>query len=144
MSTKLSPVAALPPLHIIAMSHPSPATARVAVAGEVDLATASVLRETLLGVLHTQRHAVLDLDLADVTFLDCAGIGALVAVRNAAVDAGCRVRVCHPEPIVRRVLEVTGLLDVFAATAEPEPHPTGQEHPPEPGPIPSQDPSRRQ
>ena len=133
MSTTHSPVAALTRLlHIVAMISPSPGTARVAVTGEVDLATAPELRERLLGVLHTHRPAVLDIDLAGVTFLDCTGIGALVAVHNAAVHEGCQVRVCHPQPIVRRVLEVTGLLD--ALTVEPQRLPKGPQHPPGPGP----------
>lgn len=137
MSTKSSPLTALVPLQV-AVSCPWPGTARVAVVGEVDLATAAALRERLLSVLRDQSPAVLDVDLAGVTFLDCAGLGALVGVRSAVVHTGCRMRVCHPQPIVRRVLEVTGLLGVFTAeTTQPEPLPARQEHPPGPGPIPT-------
>jgi anti-anti-sigma factor len=128
MSTTHSPVTALTPLHIAATASSPPGTVRVAVTGEVDLATAPELRERLLGVLHTHGPAVLDIDLAGVTFLDCTGIGALVAVYNAAVHAGCQLRVLHPQPIVRRVLEVTGLLDVF--TVAPPRLPAGPQHPP--------------
>jgi anti-anti-sigma factor len=110
----LSPVTALTQLHIDT-SRPSPATTRVAVAGEVDLATASVLRDRLLEVLRDQRPAVLDVDLAEVTFLDCTGIAALVDVRNAAVQTGYQIRVSHLQPIVRRVLDLTGLLGVLTA-----------------------------
>jgi anti-anti-sigma factor len=138
MSTKLSPVTASAPLHIVAMSCPSPATARLAVAGEVDLATAPVLRDRLLGVLRDESPAVLDVDLAGVTLLDCAGIGALVGVRNAAVHAGCQMWVSNPQPIVRRVLAVTGLLDVFTTpTAGQNPLFMGLEPPPVPGPLPA-------
>lgn len=118
----------LTPLYIAVMISLPPGTARVLVTGEVDLATAPELRERLLGVLHTQGPAVLDIDLAEVTFMGCAGVGALVAVNNAAIHAGCQVRVCHPQPIVRRVLELTGLLGVFAV--EPQPPPAGPQHPP--------------
>lgn len=118
MSTTHEPVAALTGLCIVTSSSQSPGTARVAVSGEVDLDTAPELREKLLGVLHNHGPAVLDIDLAGVTFLDCAGLGALVAAHNAAVHKGCLVRVCHPRPIVRSVLEVTGLLNVF--TVEPQ------------------------
>jgi anti-anti-sigma factor len=135
MSTTHSPVTALTPLHIATMISSPPGTARVAVAGEVDLATAPEFRERLLGVLHTQAPAVLDIDLTGVTFLDCTGIGALVVVHNAAVHAGCLVRVCHPQPIVRRVLEVTGLLDVL--TVEPRRPPAGPQHPPGWVPVPA-------
>lgn len=120
-TTMFSPVNTAAHLHIVT-SYPSPATARVAVVGEVDLATTPVLRERLLHVLRDQRPDLLDVDLAEVTFLDCTGLGVLVAVRAAAVQAGCQMRVSHPQPIVRRVLEVTGLLGVFTVpTVGPAP-----------------------
>jgi hypothetical protein len=69
-------------------------------------------------VLHDHNPDLLDVDLGEVTFLDCAGIGALVGVRNAAVQAGRQMRVTHPQPIVRRILEVTGLLGVLTAPTD--------------------------
>lgn len=106
--------------------------------GEVDLATATALCDRLLSVLHDHIPAVLDVDLAGVTFLDCAGLGALVAVRNAAVQAGSQLRVTHPQPIVRRVLEVTGLLGVLTAPIDqPKPLPTRSEYASRTGPTPA-------
>jgi anti-anti-sigma factor len=99
---------------------PSPSTVRVAVTGEVDMATATVLRDRLLDVLDGQSPSVLEVDLAGVTFLDCAGLGALVAVCKAAVRTGRQMRVTHPQPFVREVLAVTGLLTLLA-TAIDEP-----------------------
>jgi anti-anti-sigma factor len=127
MSSTFSPVTALAQLHLDT-SYPSPGTARVAVIGEVDLATAPALRNRLLHVLHEQTPAVLDVDLAGVTFLDCTGVSALVAVRNAAVHAGRQMRVTHLQPIVRRVLDVTGLLGVFTTPID-QPQPTRSGHP---------------
>ena len=130
MSTTLSTVTALTQLHIDT-SWPSPAVARVAVVGEVDLATAHLLRDRLLSVLREQAPAVLDVDLAGVTFLDCTGISALVAVRNAAVHAGGQMPVSNPQPIVRRVVDVTGLLGIFTAPIDqpqPPPIPTRSRH----------------
>jgi hypothetical protein len=64
-------------------SYTSPRTAPrrprpgVAVIGEVDLATVPELRDRLLGVLHDHNPDLpLDVDLGEVTFLDCAGIDA--------------------------------------------------------------------
>jgi anti-anti-sigma factor len=120
MSTFL-PVNASTELHIDT-TYPSPATAWVAVSGEVDLASAEVLRDRLHGVLRDEAPTMLGVDLAGVTFLDCAGISALVAVRNAAVRTRCEMRVTHAQPIVRRVLDLTGLLDVFTAPIDrPQP-----------------------
>jgi anti-anti-sigma factor len=119
MSTTLSPVAELTQLHIDTI-YPSPDTARVAVVGEVDLATAPTLRDRLLTVLHDEAPAVLEVDLAGVGFVDCTGIGALVAVRNSTVRTGRQMRVTHPQPIVRRVLDLTGLLGVLSAPIDLE------------------------
>jgi anti-anti-sigma factor len=114
MSTTVSSVTALTQLHLDT-SWPASSTVRVAVVGEVDLATAHLLRDRLLGVLREQAPAVLYVDLAGVSFLDCTGIAALVAVRNAARHTGRRVRVTHLQPMVRRVLAVTGLLGPLTA-----------------------------
>ena len=116
MSTS-SPVNPLTQLHIDT-TYPSPATARVAVCGEVDLATAPVLRDRLLGVLGDQGPTMVSVDLAGVSFLDCTGINALIAARNAAARTGRQMRVTQPQPIVRRVLDLTGLLDVLIAPIE--------------------------
>lgn len=140
MSTMLSPVTVLTQLHLDT-SWPSPSMALVAVAGEVDLATAHLLRYRLLGVLHEHGPAVLDVDLAGVTLLDCAGISALVAVRNAAVQAGRQMWITRPQPIVRRVLDVTGLLGVFTAPIDqPRPLPISSEHRSRTGPAAATDP----
>ena len=60
-----SPVNALTQLHIDT-TYPSQATARVAVSGEVDLATAQVLRDRLLGVLRDQGPTTLTLTLPEL------------------------------------------------------------------------------
>jgi anti-anti-sigma factor len=127
MSVTSSHVAALPQLHIDT-SYPAPSTASVAVVGEVDLATASVLRDRLLDVLREQAPAVLIVDLGGVTFLDCTGVGALAGVRNTAIDGGRRMWIVRPQPIVRRVLDLTGLLGVLTAPID-QPRPANVEYP---------------
>jgi anti-anti-sigma factor len=137
MSTTLSPMTALTQLHIDT-SWPSPAVARMVVVGEVDLATAHLLRDRVLDLLREQTPAVVDVDLAGVTFLDCTGISALVAVRAAALRVGGRMRVSHPQPIVRRLLDVTGLLGIFTAPIDqPQPPPARSGHESMVGPTPA-------
>ena len=123
MSIPFSPAVALPLLDLHT-SHPSPGTTRVAVSGEVDLYTAAVLLQRLLQVLREQRPVVLDVDLAGVTFLDCTGVDALVVIRDATRRAGIEMRVTHPQRIVRRVLDLVGLLNVLADPADSPPHPS--------------------
>jgi len=80
----------------------------VTVSGEIDIATGPKLREELLGVL--RRHgAQLALDLGGVTFMDCAGISALLAAHHRARLEDGWVRVLHASRRVRKVLMLTGL-----------------------------------
>ncbi len=116
MSAPHSRASASPPLRI-GITRPAPATIRIAVAGELDLATAPDLLDRMLNVLHAQHPAVLDVDLSDVSFLACAGVGALACIRNAATQVGCQLQISHPQPMIRMVLELTGMLPgVPAAT----------------------------
>jgi anti-anti-sigma factor len=116
----LSPVR--PSAHLcIETSSPSAGLVRVAVTGEIDLATAGEFYAALFGVLSTRLPARVDVDLAGVTFMDCTGLTVLVLVRRAASRIGCQLRVGDTQPIVRRVLELTGLLGVLTAAFAPAP-----------------------
>jgi len=82
--------------------------AMVRVSGEIDLSNAETFRQKLDEVLQ-RRPAVITFELAGLEFLDSSGIAVMV---NAARE--CEgIRVTNASPIVRRVLEVTGLGDVF-------------------------------
>jgi anti-anti-sigma factor len=123
MSPTFSPVTPLGQLRIDASS-PSPAFMRVAVAGEIDLATADTLRDGLIGVLSAQPSDRVEIDLAGVSFMDCTGLTALILARRAALLAGCQLRITNPQSPVRRLLELTALLDVLAAAFDLTPMPT--------------------
>ena len=49
------------------------------------------------------------LDLAQLTFMDSSGIGAIHAARRLTIKDGGTLVVCRPSPQVDRVLEITGL-----------------------------------
>ena len=83
---------------------------RLAVAGEIDLATADQLRDAIAQAAAGSRTEVI-VDLAEVRFCDSTGIGAIVQARNAAASEGATVQVINPRGPVYRVLEVTGMLD---------------------------------
>jgi anti-sigma B factor antagonist len=85
----------------------------VAVSGEIDIASAPKLREELLSAV--RRHgARLALDLGGVTFMDCAGINALLAARRHARLEGGWIRVARASRRARNVLMLTGLHREFA------------------------------
>jgi anti-anti-sigma factor len=102
---------------------PSPGSVRVAVVGEIDLSNSDLLRMRLLDVLSASHPHHLDVDLAEVPFLDCSGITVLVVVARAAARIGCRLHITDPQPFVRRVLDLTGLLDVLTAGFDEVPLP---------------------
>jgi anti-sigma B factor antagonist len=114
MSVYTSPVPTLAQMHV--ETHcASPGTVIVVVAGEVDLATAPALHAALVEALTTYMPTVVHIDLSACTFLDCSGIRVLVAAHSTAQASGHQMWARHPQHLVRRVLELTGLLDVFTA-----------------------------
>jgi RNA polymerase sigma-B factor len=82
---------------------------RVAVSGEVDRDNAEHLREELLAVVRAARADRLLLDLADVPFLDVAGIAVLLAVHEAARVRDVRVKAVGLRSYVAKVAAATGL-----------------------------------
>ena len=79
----------------------------VTVAGEVDIATVPQLQERLAVPAASGRPLIVDLDR--VTFIDAAGLGALVgAARRAAACGGSVHAVCARHQ-VRRLFTITGL-----------------------------------
>jgi anti-anti-sigma factor len=89
----------------------SPRYAVLHVRGDVDLATAPKL-QAALEELDTGAVVV---DLTEVTFLDSSGLSALVQARKRLTEGptGATFRLVVARPSIRRVLEVTGLTQVF-------------------------------
>ena len=84
----------------------------VAVAGEVDVATAPRLREQLIELVNNGRHHIV-VDLSEVEFLDSTGLGVLVgALKRVRTNNGELALVCS-EPRILKVFEITGLTKVF-------------------------------
>jgi anti-sigma B factor antagonist len=90
----------------------------VEIRGEIDIQSAPGLRDELLGVIR-RCGAELALDLAGVTFMDCAGLNVLLATRRQAQLAEGSVRVIRASPRVLRVISLLGLERVFALGCGP-------------------------
>ncbi|MFI7387232.1 STAS domain-containing protein [Streptomyces sp. NPDC049813] len=80
----------------------------VAPQGEIDMAVVPGLTARL-DVLTADPLPDLVLDLRAVTFVDCAGLGALCRARTRAVAACGRLRLVTDDESVLRVLRMTGL-----------------------------------
>jgi anti-anti-sigma factor len=78
--------------------------------GEIDQETAPMLAEHLHRAID-DRDGRIVIDLGAVTFMDSSGVHALVTAFESAL---ARLRLGRLIPAVRRVLELTALLDVFA------------------------------
>lgn len=89
-----------------------PAGVRLVLSGEIDLYVREELRGVLAGVVAASPGAT-DLDLQDVTFLDCSGIGEFIRAYTDAHGRGHTLTVSRPRGIVRRVLDLTGVLEVL-------------------------------
>jgi anti-sigma B factor antagonist len=94
---------------------------RLAVRGELDLAAAA--RVVLAGqkVLTGHIGKTLTIDMSGVTFIDAAGIGALIAIRNHARLNDNLIALTEASPCVLRILNLTGLTAAFTSNESSAP-----------------------
>lgn len=87
--------------------------------GELDIASADMLREALRDT-DTQVPTVV-LDLREVTFIDSAGVSALVGEHNRARTRGFRLALAvGGAPRIERVIALSGLKGVLELVEVPE------------------------
>ena len=92
----------------------------VAISGEVDVCMEALLQQALLQIIR-ERGARLMLDLSGVSFMDCAGLRALLATqRRAELRGGC-ARLIATSAAVRRITELTGAHEALAPDGAPRP-----------------------
>jgi anti-sigma B factor antagonist len=103
----------------------------VTAVGEIDMATVARLRQRLFDLAASGRPLVADLD--QVSFIDSAGLGALVGTATRAAAYGGSLSVVCARPKIRQLFRLVGLdrqiplartLDeALEALAAPGPHP---------------------
>lgn len=93
-------------------------------AGEIDIATVDGLIGLGLFCLNQITVDRLVIGLGAVTFLDAAGLGAFVTLRNAGREVGKTVELAVVPPFVVRLLLCTGLATAFVTRSCPEPAPS--------------------
>jgi anti-anti-sigma factor len=85
----------------------------VAVCGEIDLGTHDELLSTIRAAIGRPGVKRLVVDLSQTSFMDAAGIRALLAGREAAGTADVGYRVVGMAGMVRWVLDVTGVMEAL-------------------------------
>lgn len=93
-------------------TQPRGAATVVKAAGDLDLATADRLRETLEALI-AGRYTRLVVDLTEVPFVDSTGLGALVSGLRASARAGGSLKLAAPGEAVMRVLTLTRMDRLF-------------------------------
>ena len=89
------------------------ARAVVRLRGEVDLATAPKLAETIDAALEHQGLAALAIDLDEVTLFDSSGLRVLLRGRAAAREQGVSLTVHNAHGIVGEAFRVTNVSGLF-------------------------------
>jgi anti-sigma B factor antagonist len=90
----------------------------VQVSGEVDIATAPLLRAVLDTVVG-RRPTLVVVDLSEATFLDAHALSALTALRRRLAGRHARLVLRDPSPIVLRLLELTEMTQAFEIATGP-------------------------
>lgn len=85
---------------------------RMAIRGDLDAATAGTVTELTTNTLTRLPHTLV-VDLAEVPFLDAAGVRTLLRGYLPARSRHIRFRIFAAQRLVRHVLEVTGAWDTL-------------------------------
>lgn len=80
--------------------------------GDIDTTVAETFQDMMLSVLR-QYSPSLVLDLSGVSFMDCAGLRALLMTQRRAEMRGGSVSLIAESPGVRRIIDLVGVRDVF-------------------------------
>jgi anti-sigma B factor antagonist len=88
---------------------------RIAVRGDLDLATVDSLRPALDEALEAGESTTLE--LSQCTFLDSSALKAIADASRRAGETGVAFTVARPSPQAARVLEVSGLDEIVGIDA---------------------------
>jgi len=85
----------------------------VALDGRIVLGEESnALREKVKGLITSGKKKIV-LNMDNITFIDSAGLGTLVAAHHSAKSQGAGLRLCHLGSKFQEVLQITKLMTVF-------------------------------
>ena len=86
----------------------------LAISGLKELAAANsqAFRDQVRAAL-TDEQKTIEIDLSQTMFVDSCGLGALISLHKAVCPRQGQVRLLHPTPPVRQILELTRMHRIF-------------------------------
>jgi anti-sigma B factor antagonist len=97
------------------------------VTGEIDLGTVDILRNAVTDALQAESSDLV-IDLDDVSYIDSTGLGVLVGTYKRLADRRRSLTVRCSKPQVLRLLEITGLTDLFQIDRTASKQPASSSH----------------
>ena len=88
----------------------------VIVTGEIDAHSMLALQAPLSEL---SAHSHILLDMSGVPFMDCRGLRVILTQRLRMTEAGGSIHLHHASPVVRRLMQVTGLTDILLESDTP-------------------------
>lgn len=85
--------------------------------GEWDSDSIELFQNTITDII-TAHKAGIVLDMSDLEFIDSAGLGQLLRVRECCNENDCQLRLAGLNEILMKILEVTRLANEFGCYAE--------------------------
>ena|SRR5689334_18337731 len=92
--------------------------------GELDLAQADHAEEHARRALARTATGPLIIDLSELSYCDSSGIRALLHIQAEAQRRGVNVLLRRPRPLVHRVFELAGVVDLLQIDGDPSTLPT--------------------
>lgn len=90
-----------------------PAGPVLEVRGELDAFTCEQFQDTLLGAVDAAGAGAVTLELDELALIDSVNLAVLVRAHRRITEQGGRLVLASPTPLVRQVLELTGLDQVM-------------------------------
>lgn len=87
--------------------------------GAIDISNSAELRDAMLVDIEAGARAMI-LDLESVPYVDSSGLSSLLNVATALEGRGGKIILCHLDPSVHKVLEMTRLTEYFVVTGDRE------------------------
>lgn len=91
-------------------------TVKVAPVGELDAHNCGELGEALRGAAEGMSSVDAVIDAGGLSFIDSSAISELLRLREELTEQGGSLVLVDVQPSVRRVLEITGLLETFGVS----------------------------